>query len=304
MPAHGGTIVLLEYLCWSAVASGFWAVVHEILVRNQWWHAAGESEGPPFSTVVISAACTIAIAFCLTVPIFAWILTLAQHAAKVREHLRSFRMQDTLCSCCAMGHRDQVTGSVIPCDRELVYVKLKEWYGKPGDADGEFLSRFNSLVQTSLADSILQMMSVLLPRSYTFYMIAAANLPWLSHFLARIRFRIDTMAVPSQTELARVELVRDLMQWCLMSMVVLLGCWWDRFIALKLGIRLTRHMSCLSAAALLYPISTLPVIVFLGSFYFLMLMDTSRMFFAIPFSVLLLLFLCYGLKHLVRFRAV
>ena len=272
-------------------------------MRNR-WHRQEESEVTPLSAVFIGAACSLAVIVGFTVPMFAWILTLAQQASKVREHLRSFRMQETLCSCCAMGHRDQVTGSVIPCDRELVYVKLKEWYGEPGDADDEFLSRFNSLVQTSLADSILQSMSVLLPRSYTFYMIAAANLPWLSHFLARIRFRIDAMAVPSQTELARVELVRDLMQWCMMSMAVLVGVWWDRFIALNLGIRLTRHMSCLSAAALLFPISTLPVLVFLGSFYFLMLMDMSSLFFAIPFGILLLLLLGYGLTHLVRLRGV
>ena len=260
-----------------------------------------ESEIAPFSAVVIGAACTIAIAFSFAVPLFAWTLTLAQHVAQVREHLRAFRMQETLCSCCAMGHRDQVTGSVIPCDRELVYVKLKEWYGEPGDADDEFLSRFNSLVQTSLADSILQSMSVLLPRRYTFYMIAAANLPWLSQFLARIPVRIETMAFPSRTEVARVELARDLMEWCLMSMVLLLASWWARFIALNLGVRLTRHMSCLSVAALLFPIISLPVIVFLGSFYFLMLMDMEGMSCAIPFSILFLLLLCYGLKHLVGF---
>ena len=304
MPAHGGMILLLEYLSWSAVASCFWVVVLEVMMKNEWGTVEG-SQVTPFSAVVIGAACTIAIAVCFAVPIFAWILTLAQHAAQVREHLRSFRMQDTLCSCCAMGHRDQVTGSVIPCDRELVYVKLKQWYGKPGDADDEFLSRFNNLVQTSLADSILQMMSNLLPRQYTFYMIAAANLPWLSHFLARIRLRMDTMvAQPYRAELARVELVRDLMEWGMMSMVLLLGCWWERFIALKLGVRLTRHMSCLCAAALLFPLCAVPVIVFLGSFYFLMLIDMSRMFFVIPFSILLLLLLCYGLKNLVRLRAV
>ena len=296
-------ILLLEYLSWSAVTSCFWVVVFELVMKNQ-WGLAEQSGVAPFSAVVIGAACTIAIAVCFAVPLFAWILTLAQHAAKVREHLRSFRMQDSLCSCCAMGHRDQVTGSVIPCDRELVYVKLKQWYGKPGDADDEFLSRFNNLVQTSLADSILQMMSNLLPRRYTFYMIAAANLPWLSYFVARIPIRLQAMAVPSLTAHARLELMRDLMEWGMMSMVLLLGCWWERFIALKLGVRLTRHMSCLCAAALLFPLCAVPVIVFLGSFYFLMLIDMSRMFFVIPFSILLLLLLCYGLKNLVRLRAV
>ena len=288
-------MLLLEYVAWSGVASCFSVVTYVAHVAGMW----GYDE--MISRIIVVFAWTILIAACFAVPSLAWAVALARHVGQVRSQLREFRMQDTLCSCCSKEHRDPDTGAVIPCDRELVYMKLKEWYGQAPDMDDEFLERFNSLIQKSLADSVLKRMSNLLPRRYSFYMIAAANLPWLSEYLAIILHRINW---PLETQDNAIFHLRTFMQWGMMSMVLLLGSWVERFAAFHVGVRLTRYMPYFCAAILLFPICALPVIIFLGSFYILVLTYPATLFEAIPFSILLLLLLCYGGSHLVRGQSV
>ena len=294
MPAHGGLILMLEYLGWSGVASGVSIIVYTVNAEHLWGY-----DEKMAALIFVAVAWMVLIAACFAVPLLAGGVALARHVSQVRSQLREFRMQDTLCYCCSKEHRDPDTGAVIPCDRELVYMKLKEWYGQVADIDDEFLARFNDLIQKSLADSVLKRMSNLLPRRYSFYMIAAANLPWLSYYLAFFLHRTNW---PSETALESdtVFRVRAFMEWGMMSMVLLLGSWVERFVAFHLGVRLARHMPCFCAAILLFPICAVPVIVFLGSFYLLVVSDLTTLFEAIPFTILLLLLLCYGGNQLLH----
>ena len=192
MPAHSGLILVLDYVRWSIVPSAIWLILHLIFTRY-WRILPGSTDDEPvfILTSTLVAAAVICVFFaCLSAPLFLLVLSLAQNAQHAQEQLRTFRMQDTLCFCCSNQHRHPDTGADIPCDRQLVYLKLKDWYS-PDDMQNseEYLSRFNSLVQTRLADSISWKMSMLVPRRYKFYMMAATNMPFFSETLGRILYR-------------------------------------------------------------------------------------------------------------------
>lgn len=290
MPAHAGLILVLGYVTWSGVANTLWYVLH-VMDADQSGMLLLERHDQVLLGVL--SACLLVAFF--SVPLLSWGIDLAQNAQLVEEQLHTFRMQDTLCFCCSNQHRHPDTGAEIPCDRELVYLKLKEWYGHPedGDEDGLLsLSRFNWLVQTRLANSILSSMSNLIPRRYQFYMIAATNMPWLSETLARILHR--TMSGCSYKEDAALDIPRWLLEWMTISMALLLGTWWANFIELHVGVRLARYIPRLCAAAVLFPSLAFPVAIFVGSFYYLVLTDPGLLC-AIPASIMLvILIMCYS----------
>eukprot|EP00439_Symbiodinium_sp_Y106_P061082 s511_g9.t1 len=75
--------------------------------------------------------------------------------------------------CCSRRHIHPETQQDVPCDRELVFATLQQWFGRPGDAPGKYLVDFNRLVRKELAPSVLKSVGRdHLPVWYTLYMAA------------------------------------------------------------------------------------------------------------------------------------
>ena len=93
-------------------------------------------------------------------------INLMKDIDSLRQQLSSFNIKRCKCYCCSVSHQDPVTKMRIPCDREVIFATLEEWYGGPKDpeAGGESSSRssvsaspnsfvgpFNKLVRDHLA---------------------------------------------------------------------------------------------------------------------------------------------------------
>ncbi|CAE7904983.1 Mal-A2 [Symbiodinium microadriaticum] len=74
----------------------------------------------------------------------------------LEPQLKQFDVERSECFCCSNDHRHPDTGQKLRCDRRLVFHTLKGWYGEAGDSADEHLKRFNSTVQTSLRDKVLE----------------------------------------------------------------------------------------------------------------------------------------------------
>ena len=292
MPAHAGLILVLDYIRWSIVPNAIWLILHLIWTRG--WRIVEDGPDVVLNGTLLAAAVVTALIACLSAPLFFLVISLAQNAQHARQQLRTFRMQDTLCFCCSNQHRHPDTGADIQCDRQLVYRKLKEWYGSPDDMENseEYLSRFNSLVQTRLADSILWKMSMLVPRRYNFYMMAATNMPFFSETLGRILYR--TMSGCSYRDGDTLHVLRWLMEWMILSLSLLFLAWWASFLQVHVGFLMFRYMPSLPRLcvfAVLLPLATFPLLVFLGSFYYLLFTDGGLLC-GVPVIILLLVVMC------------
>ena len=123
MPAHAGAILFVEYLGWAGISAAFWLSLFAI-GTNIW----GVMDLLPFAfgRVVIGGSLVAGVAVCVAVPLLAWEISLARHVQHVQQQLLTFNMQETLCYCCSNQHRHPDSGEEIPCDRKLVYQKLRE----------------------------------------------------------------------------------------------------------------------------------------------------------------------------------
>ena len=54
----------------------------------------------------------------------------------LRIQLSCFSIQECKCYCCSINHQDPTTGLRVPCDREVIFTTLQEWYG---NTDGHWL---------------------------------------------------------------------------------------------------------------------------------------------------------------------
>ena len=247
--------------------------------------------------ILASLGCLFTASFSL--PLLSLSIGLAESVQRASEQVRDFRMQDTLCFCCSNQHRHPDTGDTTPCDRKLVYLKLKEWYGNHEDKGEEYLSRFNSKVQTDLASLILARMSFNAPRCYKFYMLTAASVPHLSEALARILHRTMNDCIHVENDV--LDIVRWVLEWMTVSMTLLLGAWWASFITARIGVRLSQYMPRPCVAIVLYPVCACPMLIFLGSFYYLIFVDRG-LWCGIPCGILLIWAMCYSCRSLILQR--
>lgn len=103
----------------------------------------------------------------------------------LEPQLKQFDVERSECFCCSNDHRHPDTGQKLRCDRRLVFHTLKGWYGEAGDSADEHLKRFNSTVQTSLRDKVLEGAdSVIFPIRVVACMTVAACAPWFCDSLA------------------------------------------------------------------------------------------------------------------------
>lgn len=62
-------------------------------------------------------------------------INLMKDIDSLRQQLSSFNIKRCKCYCCSVSHQDPVTKMRIPCDREVIFATLEEWYGGPKDPE-------------------------------------------------------------------------------------------------------------------------------------------------------------------------
>ncbi|CAE7034900.1 GIP [Symbiodinium sp. CCMP2456] len=188
MPVHAGITILLAFFFFSWMASSMLIILG--LLR---YGALGVQLGQDnIWTVVGGAVAWVVVPATLVgVPFSTLSVRMAKHLHRAPKQLKTFDVQSAACFCCANAHKHPDTGADIPCDRELVYRKLKEWYGRPTDTDKEYLQRFNSLVHHRLGRSVLRQMPHAVPTAPLLCMLGAASMPWLADAIERMLWRIQ-----------------------------------------------------------------------------------------------------------------
>mmetsp|Transcript_27298 Transcript_27298/g.63588 ORF Transcript_27298/g.63588 Transcript_27298/m.63588 type:complete len:340 (+) Transcript_27298:2-1021(+) len=81
----------------------------------------------------------------------------ARHLFALPEQLASFSVARSHCFCCDQGHK-WLNGEQIPCDREVVYRTISDWFGDEDGtpvATGIALERFNFAVRTHFGRKVL-----------------------------------------------------------------------------------------------------------------------------------------------------
>ncbi|CAE7548951.1 unnamed protein product, partial [Symbiodinium microadriaticum] len=186
MPVHAGITILMAFFFFSWVTSSL-LIVLEMLRYG----TAGAQMGQDLWTVLPIALCWILGPVILFgVPFGTFSARMAKQLQHAPEQLKTFEVQKAACFCCANDHKHPDTGAEIPCDRELVYRKLEDWYGRPTDIGDEHLRRFNSLVHHRLGRSVLRQMPHAVPTAPLIKMLSAATMPWFADAIERILWRI------------------------------------------------------------------------------------------------------------------
>jgi len=107
----------------------------------------------PYTLLSITVASGFLL--CVLMPVHA-ARYLARDLRRLPKQFESFCIREAQCFCCTNNHIMPGTGEPIPCDRELVYETLKEWFSNEcaGDVTGQgHLDYFDQLVRTDFARS-------------------------------------------------------------------------------------------------------------------------------------------------------
>ena len=157
-----------------------------LLLHATWWFAVKlliflvfhTSDASRVMKLVVSIF-GMAVMFLITYPLQAWVgRQLIKNLQSLSKQLRQFDIHQTKCSCCSADHLK--FGERIPCDRDLIYQSLAEWYGLCDDGQTNFES-FNKAVRTQFADQILSTWSrpLILPLDLFIYTVFSVNTPFL-----------------------------------------------------------------------------------------------------------------------------
>ncbi|CAE7466998.1 unnamed protein product [Symbiodinium microadriaticum] len=186
MPVHAGITITSAFFFFSWVTSSLLIVLGlleygtlGVQLGQDLWAVAGAALGWMLGPVVLFG-----------LPFATFSVRMAKQLQHVPEQLKTFEVQNAACFCCANDHKHPDTGAEIPCDRELVYRKLEDWYGRPTDIGDEHLRRFNSLVHHRLGRSVLRQMPHAVPTAPLIKMLSAATMPWFADAIERILWRI------------------------------------------------------------------------------------------------------------------
>lgn len=92
----------------------------------------------------------------------------AADLSQLEKHLTTFAIRESKCFCCSVDHVHPDTGNALPCDRQLIYSKLHEWFPDSSTCKLEshssdiasagafdFLDRFDQAVRSELGEKIL-----------------------------------------------------------------------------------------------------------------------------------------------------
>ena len=160
--------------CWHLLASYYFSLIR-FGVRGGWDDASG-------LTLI-----TAMLGFCSLLPLSFYVgIGLMSELQEVPKQLQSFRIQDSKSYCCSHSHVHPRTGEPLPCDRQLVYETIQDWWvtEKDGGSDPH-LERFNASVRQRVAPKIANGMGIGLPFQYVVYTAVFCIVPWLADFIAR-----------------------------------------------------------------------------------------------------------------------
>eukprot|EP00435_Cladocopium_sp_Y103_P069394 s64_g33.t1 len=135
-----------------------------LLLHAAWWLAVNlviyvvwNSLDLAMPIQILLCWCSIGLFFLIGFPLQSWAgRRLTRNLHSLTAQLSHFNVNEAKCACCSCGHVSSETGKKIPCDRELIYQSLQDWYGKDSNDLQAGLERFNTVVRNKLADQILQ----------------------------------------------------------------------------------------------------------------------------------------------------
>ena len=133
-----------------------------LLLHATWWLAVNlviyvvwNSLDLALPILILLCWCSIGLFFLIGFPVQSWAgRRLTRDLHSLTAQLSHFNVNEAKCSCCSCGHVS--SGKEIPCDRELIYQSLQDWYGNDSDDLQQGLERFNAVVRNQLTDQILQ----------------------------------------------------------------------------------------------------------------------------------------------------
>eukprot|EP00927_Polykrikos_kofoidii_P087231 TRINITY_DN9996_c1_g2_i1.p1 TRINITY_DN9996_c1_g2~~TRINITY_DN9996_c1_g2_i1.p1 ORF type:complete len:565 (+),score=55.99 TRINITY_DN9996_c1_g2_i1:116-1810(+) len=100
--------------------------------------------------------------------------------ADFRDQLRKFRMEDSNCYCCTVGHVQRDTGARLSCDRDAVNACVDCWFGSS--------SAFNTFVQSSLSETFAKQVGRLgFPLKLSVFVTLPSQWAWMDKVAARLR---------------------------------------------------------------------------------------------------------------------
>lgn len=101
-----------------------------------------------------------------------WMIGLLQEVRDLEPQLEKFDIRSSDSFCCSHDHKHPKTQETLPCDRDLIYAMLKDWYGTDGDVHEEHLERLNHAIHKQLKRWILHRLdSAVLPRRTIFLLM-------------------------------------------------------------------------------------------------------------------------------------
>ncbi|CAE7745244.1 unnamed protein product [Symbiodinium sp. CCMP2456] len=287
MPVHAGITILTAFLFFSWSTSAL-LIVLQMLGRGTPGVQFGQDEWP--AVLGKGLGWILGPVILLGLPFGTFSVRMAKHLHRVPEQLKTFEVQNAACFCCENGHKHPDTGADIPCDRELVYRKLEDWYGSPTDIFGdEHLRRFNSLVHHRLGCSVLRQMPHAVPIAPLICMLSAATMPWLADAIERILWRIFR---EDGRELLEYSLRFVLLEWAFVMTVVLVIGLSAATLSTVLARRKFPTVRDIWLALLGLTVCAVPVTVVAGTFFVFLFFESDAWPATVVFIVALLLAVC------------
>ncbi|CAE7888048.1 unnamed protein product [Symbiodinium microadriaticum] len=270
IPQNTTLLLLMVAGCWHLLASYYFSLIR-YGVLSSWGGAA--TSGLTFTAAMLG--------FCsLLVPLSFYVgIGLMSELQEVPRQLASFRIQDSKCYCCSHSHVHPRTGEPLPCDRQLVYEAIQDWWvAETEDGSDPHLERFNASVRQRVAPKIANGMGIGLPFQHVVCTAVFCIVPWLADFIALWAETIDRRPVISIWSL------RHFVTWGIVGLALLfslrvaiwlwiLGSWIEKRLSSRwLAVFIVTPLSFLAVCSLWLPLgislaathedNPLPVIIF------------------------------------------
>ncbi|CAE7642041.1 RE2 [Symbiodinium sp. CCMP2456] len=218
MPLKTAVLLLLASACWFVLAIGwnvFSGAVRPGILRSAetgeaWNHAL-------FLTAMMLLLTSFVLPF-----VFYLGMVLVADLQEIPRQLAVFRLEDAECFCCSNNHRHPHNGSRLPCDRQLVYNTLKQWYDEV-ESEADHLETFSRMVRDELAPSIALLVGGLtLPFHYAVFTVGASNLPYLADHVALL---FGTVRAGVSSYSLFVGTLRQAVDWGTVPLASMLAVW-------------------------------------------------------------------------------
>ena len=203
--------------CWHLLASYYFSLIR-YGVLSTWGEDADAVSGLTMTAAMLG--------FCsLLVPLSFYVgIGLVSELQEVPRQLHSFRVQDSKCYCCSHSHVHPRSSEPLPCDRQLVYEAIQDWWvAAKEDGPDPHLERFNASVRQRVAPKIANGMGIGLPFQYVVYTAVFCIVPWLADFIALWAETIDQRPVIS------IWTLRHFVTWGIVGLALLFAlrvCIW------------------------------------------------------------------------------